>query len=483
MLVDGEVVLWSGERVSLASDPSYRAKATPPEDGRHWTEAIYDDLDWPPAVTVDAPSGELRTALDPAVFSEPFAGGWVRAPQANERATWLESTWSLRGDAARGWLRILSDRPYVLFVNDVPVRPNVARAGDTDMGEWTVGGPRALDAPVTPGTMPGPAEPSESTAPAAPAAPPTVQHPFAGLAAADMLKSGSLLPDPFAPPDVVRPHAAPGGPAGPQAPSKHAPSAPVLSTGPDLDAPPASFRAYGIDHLLVGGDNRITLRISATEPALPAATWPARVAVDGLRDAFEDGSRVPLPDPGYWTAWTQAPNGTVSRPTPAALAGLATGPGLSMQGLEYRGNAEPASWRTSFLGPSAVLATLACALLSLLPTAMRGSAQGRRLGQPPVRAALPSRGRPTRSRPALDLRHLHRAPDVRPAPATLVARARRLPLAARSRRLAVRSAIASFAVAGRGRGARAMRVRPGRSLLERGSCPSRGAALLPWPSG
>ncbi|MGH7435742.1 MAG: hypothetical protein ACRENE_08710, partial [Polyangiaceae bacterium] len=113
VLVDGEVVLWSGEHVSLASDESYRAKATPPEDGRHWTEALYDDLDWPPAVTVEAPSGELRTALDPSVFSEPFAGGWLHAPQAAERATWLESRWTLRDAADRGWLRILSDRPYV----------------------------------------------------------------------------------------------------------------------------------------------------------------------------------------------------------------------------------------------------------------------------------------------------------------------------------------------------------------------------------
>jgi hypothetical protein len=379
MGLEGEIQLWSGDSVPLDSDTTFKAALQPPEDGRRWTEPTYSDLDWPSAVPAPAPPGALTRILEPGVFRTAFAAEWLRAPQPYGQPTWFETTWRLGDTPKEGWIRVLADRPYELFVNDTPVRAPSARAHDADSGEWDLGLPLlVVDIPAAPELL----DPDE------------VDELFAGSRFAAMrpgdplaAPAGDLWTAPLRGDDLDQARAAETI-NGEQAPT----GGMVVAPSPELVAPkelarlpaPATLFGYGIDHLLVEGENRISVRVAAPERSMRASSWPARIALDG-KATLADGSSSSLEGVGPWLARTQMADGNLSPPAEALPSGTAAAPDAPLPGMVYRGEAPPHDGlRRLSLAILAVL--LALGTLAGLPHLLRriSSSRGSAPGSPPL---------------------------------------------------------------------------------------------------
>jgi 4-amino-4-deoxy-L-arabinose transferase-like glycosyltransferase len=376
LALEGEVRLWSGEVIRLDSDTSYKASVTPPPDGT-WTNATYSDLDWPSAVFADAPGGSLVRTLDPQVFAAPLEGQWLRAAQPTSQALWFETTWTLPGRPGEAWIRVLSDRSYQLFVNDMPVRVAQPRPWDLDASEWTVGMPDLMDLP----------EGSE------PLDPHRVGELFAATQFEAPIAENPLEDLPIKPPSDLG-----GGlPLGRDVATAHAGperTAALLETR-ELNAPKAlllpsrqsTWNAYGVANLLHPGKNAIAIRVTAPDPAARRPAWPPRLALDG--QALEsDGTRTRLESGASWFARAQTPDGVMSPPLPVVSEGAAEAPDVHLPRLQYRGTTEPTGELPGRLATSAAWVALIMVLLAQLPALER-----RLRGLPAAAASL---GRETR---------------------------------------------------------------------------------------
>ncbi|QEH34217.1 Dolichyl-phosphate-mannose-protein mannosyltransferase [Aquisphaera giovannonii] len=154
--LDGEILLWSGERIRLDTDSEWLAEPVPPFDIRHdWTEPDYSDSSWRPAVdaTLSGESpGDLHfQSFDRRLLTTPFEGSWVRSPEARPSdAVWYEIDWDLRGAPDDAWIRVATNRTFDLFVNDRRVMLPLLGNPDLDSGDWLLGTPRAADLPAAP---------------------------------------------------------------------------------------------------------------------------------------------------------------------------------------------------------------------------------------------------------------------------------------------------------------------------------------------
>jgi hypothetical protein len=348
LLAEGEILLWSGERIRIDTDASFKAAERPPENGRLWTEPTYSDLDWPSAAVAPPLPGTLRRILDPGVFIQPFAGEWLRTAQPFDSATWFETHWSLERGAREAWVRVLSDREYQLFVNDVPVRVSDFSSSDQHYGEWTLGSRMVRDAPTAPDVL-GPDETGVAFAGSRFASPPM----------RDVLGATERGLPPTRPPDL--------------APPKEL----------DRQPPPATLSGYGIASLLHEGDNKIAVRVSPPNAqSLTSGVWPARIALDA-RATLSNGTETWLGEPRTWLARAQQRDGTLSAPVPAVASGSAAGPDVHLPRMLYRGRAvEPPERLLARVAASLFVALCALVLLAQLPNGLRRLMALRRRADP-----------------------------------------------------------------------------------------------------
>jgi hypothetical protein len=402
----GEIVLWSGERIPITSDSTFKAAPIPPEEPRLWLRSDFSDRDWPPARPVEPPGGTPVRTLDPDVFREPFQGHWLESPEATHDATWYETTWRLDRAPPDAWVRIATNQSFTLFVNDVAVRTFGFHPDGVDSGDWLIGPRFGLDLPDSPEAI----DPDEIDS--------TFVTPTADQAAPDPA-SRWLLPVDLAPKFIARPPPAapPRSAAGafqtelglrgasqdltidriqPAAPPAVRidgiqPGAPAAVGGVPLPVDPLArapaavqpkelsrdrdhggvLVGYGIAHLLHAGDNRIAVRLSSDASATPR-TWIPKLAVDG-QASFGPGERaVPLASAAGWSVRAQGADGTKSVGAQAIAGGPAIEPGFPLPQLQYRGtvDAPPMTFGVwTVVAP--VLCALALALLGALPTLLR----------------------------------------------------------------------------------------------------------------
>lgn len=154
--MEGEILLWSGERIRLDSDARWRAEPVPPFDPRlDWTEPDYPDHEWRNAVDVAATDG-LAPGLhfqtfDDRALTTPFSGRWIRSEAARAAdSVWFESTWDLPGTPEDAWIRLAVNRSFDLFLNDRRVTAPLLGNPDLDSGDWVLGTPRGGDLPAAP---------------------------------------------------------------------------------------------------------------------------------------------------------------------------------------------------------------------------------------------------------------------------------------------------------------------------------------------
>jgi 4-amino-4-deoxy-L-arabinose transferase-like glycosyltransferase len=361
--LEGEILLWSGERVRLQSDATFKVAPASSSLGRTWTENDYVDLDWPSAVVSEEPTSPPLRIVDPGVFGEAFAGRWLRAPEVSG-AVWFETTWHVEGRPEEAWVRVLTNRPFELFVNEHPVRVADAGPHGLDGGEWIIGRRSSIDAPAVAESL----DPDEVgtlfTGP---------RFAAGGRRAGDRdvgeeFDSEALLRGTSIDAPSSQPAPEPGG-------------AGVDSFGPAQDrvAPKelaksredAVYYAYAVQQLLASGDNHIAIRLSAPDgPNSPA--WSPKLAVDG-RATWEGGVTWLESDATTgWTARAQAADGQLSDAERAIVSGAASAPETELPRMQYRGFAECSSG-TFWLSVIASLALAAAglALLGALPRGLR----------------------------------------------------------------------------------------------------------------
>ena len=244
--VAGQVLLVSGERLSLASDGSWKAATLPREEsGAAWLETIYNDRGWTAAERRTGPEGFFRI-LDPAVFSEPFAGREITADASG--AVTFATTWQLDEAPREAWLRLVVNRAYDLSINGRQVVPATLGPSELAAGSWI---PRTLFAT------------GQRWQPAA----------------LDPEDAGSLFAETA------------GDRSGTAAPAA------LLR-----DAQVGTFDACNVTTLLHRGENQITLRLVDRGAHFQ---WSPRIAVDGMARSAKTVTPL-ISSAATWTAATAA---------------------------------------------------------------------------------------------------------------------------------------------------------------------------------
>ncbi len=382
--VEGEVELWSGERIRLDSDERWRAEPVPPSrTPLAWNDIHYPDRDWREAIRLPADEDEaFYRTFDTRLFTTAFDGHWLRHPEASAGdAVWFEADWDLDEQPEEAWIRVAVDRFFDLFVNghrvDVPV---LRVAASLESGDWifdvlrknvTLSGPEQLDGAeigeiFTGGERPGEDLGVESTertflpqrtgSPTSadfrvdesmrrndgtvPASAKSRQSTQADLQAID--STGALAEQLLGPQDrwgmfLLEPGEQPlpsiratgeasFDPANLRLSPAGLPFLPTRSTPKALafDRSVGAVKAFSIPWMLRAGRNTIAIRLAAPRVA-GGLNWPAQVAIDA--EALSPaGTRVRLASDAssQWTTWRQAPNGQRL----AAIKAITIGPAM-----------------------------------------------------------------------------------------------------------------------------------------------------------
>ena len=147
----GEIQLWNGEVIPIQSDASWNAEPVPlGPQLQDWTEVQYWDKDWRQAVATDGPTSPTWRNVPAEVFSQPFAGKWLRANSRIDKPQSFAVDWDVQGDIDEAWIRLVANRRFELFINENRVDVGYKRSPDLDNGDWVLGRDAALDPIATP---------------------------------------------------------------------------------------------------------------------------------------------------------------------------------------------------------------------------------------------------------------------------------------------------------------------------------------------
>jgi hypothetical protein len=137
VILSGEVLLSTGERISIASGPNWAAEAVPTTVPQYaWTLPECPVLDWDRARALHWNSTFWRL-VPKGVFEQPFQGKRVRFA-ATDSITWLEENFELPSEPLDGFLRVVTDSPFQIWVNDRPVKQSTLAESVFANGPWFI---------------------------------------------------------------------------------------------------------------------------------------------------------------------------------------------------------------------------------------------------------------------------------------------------------------------------------------------------------
>jgi 4-amino-4-deoxy-L-arabinose transferase-like glycosyltransferase len=380
--IEGEVELWSGERVRLDTDRGWRAEPVPPpRSPLAWNDVHYPDRDWHDAIELPADLDDtFYRTFDTRLITTPFEAHWLRHPEASSGdALWFEAEWNLDDRPDEAWVRLAVNRYVDVFVNGHHV--SVGRvAPNLENGDWVFdvlrknspdSGPEKFDAAEIGETFTGGERPGEELGvqstertflpqrggtdtsadfrvdksmrrnggqlPAAVKSRKSTETDLEAIDSTGALAEQLLGPqDPFGmfllePGEQPLPSIRATGegsfdPAKLRLSPTGLPFVPTGSTPEALafDRAAGAVKAYSISWLLRAGRNTIAIRLAAPRVA-GSLNWPAQLAIDA-ESLSPAGARVRLAsDPStHWTTWRQAPNGQRL----ATIKAITTGPAM-----------------------------------------------------------------------------------------------------------------------------------------------------------
>jgi hypothetical protein len=137
LILSGEIVLETGEKVPVRSNPEWKAESVPqtlPQD--QWTKPHFPVSDWNSAQTL----GWKRlfwNLVPKGIYENPFRGQKIRS-MASDSVTWIEQDFDLGSKPLEAFLRVVSDTPYQVWINGEYVRPPNHMIGVLGFGPWFV---------------------------------------------------------------------------------------------------------------------------------------------------------------------------------------------------------------------------------------------------------------------------------------------------------------------------------------------------------
>jgi Dolichyl-phosphate-mannose-protein mannosyltransferase len=308
MILSGEVQLATGERIPIRSDAGWRVESVPktePQD--HWTLPSFPIDDWQHAETLSW-KRLFWTLVPNGIYETPFTGQMLRPP-LTDSVTWVEKEFNLSQHPDRGFLRIVADTPYQIWINGQYVRPPIRADGVLPYGPWFLrevvrspidftleGLPESLD-PNDVGTLL-PGQQKEI---------PLTRDPTINTFTPDQQKDVGTSNRPYAPNELPTPNSAQDGP--PRGTTPYAnPQSPERTFSPNLtrDRRSVEFSCYGITQLLRPGRNTIRIGLYKRDFAVFSKSQQPFIAFDGAatyadgkgaRFASDDGVQCYQTDP------------------------------------------------------------------------------------------------------------------------------------------------------------------------------------------
>lgn len=326
----GHITLANGRTVPLKSGKDWRAAAVPPRLGvLDWTDPDYHDAPWGEAVPAAAPPAQTWRSFDVRPFTTLFHADLLQAPQASATdSVWFRSRYHVPAKPRSAWIRLLSTRPYDLFVNDQRVSYVGAFPPDADAGQWLMGRSPAQDPQERPAIL----DPDELDSPFVGRAfeQPTTGDPtrtdFRALPLVSRelrlrgCNSRTLFSEKFS--SVWNRELDPSGPSN----ELHYPygKTPAAHHKNRLTE---NYVAYDLSRVVRPGQNVIEVRLAELDSSSPP-NWPGRLAIDGTIDTIT-GVEVPLRSDDTWQArvtaashWQRADSRPLSDQRVAALPRL-----------------------------------------------------------------------------------------------------------------------------------------------------------------
>jgi hypothetical protein len=135
MILSGEVLLATGERIPIRSETGWRVESVPqriPQDS--WTLPNFPVNDWERAEALSW-RRPFWTLIPDGAYETPFVGRVLR-PTLNDSVTWVEQDFDVTKGVSDAFLRIVSDTPYQVWINDRYVRPPIRADGVLAFGPW-----------------------------------------------------------------------------------------------------------------------------------------------------------------------------------------------------------------------------------------------------------------------------------------------------------------------------------------------------------
>jgi hypothetical protein len=135
LILSGEVQLTTGERIPIRSGTQWAAEPVPrrlPEGA--WTSAYPLVPDWDRARMLPWKRSFWRL-VPQGVFEEPFRGERIRSI-ATGAITWIEQDFDLTGRPLEGFLRVVTDTPFQVWINEHAVQPRSAQPSVLGYGPW-----------------------------------------------------------------------------------------------------------------------------------------------------------------------------------------------------------------------------------------------------------------------------------------------------------------------------------------------------------
>ena len=135
LILSGEVQLDTGEKIPIRSGTQWVAEPVPKKLPQNsWALASTPVADWNHAR--ELPWKRLFWRLVPkGVFEEPFRGKRIRSVTPGT-ITWTSQDFYLSEKPLEGFLRVATDTPFRIWINDSLVRPHTAHPSVLGYGPW-----------------------------------------------------------------------------------------------------------------------------------------------------------------------------------------------------------------------------------------------------------------------------------------------------------------------------------------------------------
>ncbi|MFH0793046.1 MAG: glycosyltransferase family 39 protein [bacterium] len=117
-ILEGEIVLVSGERHSLISNSEWKVSSLQTvKRSKPWVSSSFNASNWPSAQVAEQPKETIVANFDPNVFRLPMTGEWICDAGDESPDSYFRKEVVVKSRVRDAWIRISSQGQYDLFVN------------------------------------------------------------------------------------------------------------------------------------------------------------------------------------------------------------------------------------------------------------------------------------------------------------------------------------------------------------------------------